>query len=146
MKVISENRRARFDYSISETYDAGIELKGFEVKSAKSGRLNISGSYGLARHGEVWLINSQIPPYQPKNTPLNYDPGRPRRLLMRKEEIETLAGQLHGGRLSLVPLRAYLKNSIIKIELGLGRPRKKSDKREIIKERAAKREIKKVLG
>lgn len=144
MEVIAENRRAKFDYDILETLEAGIELKGLEVKSAKSGRFNIAGSYGILRQNQIWLINSQIPPYQPNNTPPDYDPGRPRRLLLHREELKKLMGQLKDKSSSLVPLRVYLKRGLIKIELGLGKPRKKSDKREVLKKRAALREMKRI--
>lgn len=139
--TIAENRRARFDYEVSETFDAGIELRGFEVKGAKAGHIQLSGSYAIVRGNELWLINAHIPPYQPKNTPPDYDPGRNRRLLMRAEEIKHLAGLIKERKSSLIPLRAYVKKNLIKIELGLARPRKKSDKREFIKKRSHEREM-----
>lgn len=141
-KIVALNRRARFDYGIIETYEAGIVLSGQEVKSAKNGRFNLSGSYGIIRGGEIWLINSQIPPYQPKNAPPDYDPGRSRRLLLRREEIKNLAGRLHEKSFTLIPVRAYLKKNLIKIELGFGKSRKKSDKRELLKKHAVEKEIK----
>jgi len=152
-KDLAENRRARFDYDILETYEAGLELLGQEVKSAKGGRLQLAGSYvvirpalrrGLRRGegGEAWLLNSQIPAYQPKNMREDYDPGRSRRLLLHSGEIRTLRGKLNEKGLSLLPLRAYSKHGIIKVELGLGRSRKAHDKREAIKKREAKREMK----
>ena len=141
MKALSENRRAKFDYEILEIYEAGIELIGQEVKSAKNGRFNLAGSYGILRNHEVWLLNSEIPAYQPKNAPADYDPKRSRRLLLRREEIKKLIGKLHEKSLRLVPLRAYLKKNFIKIELGLGRGRKNTDKREILRRRAAEREM-----
>ena len=141
MKTIAENRRARFDYDIVETYEAGIELSGQEVKSAKGGRLNLASSYAIFRGNELMLTNASIPPYQPKNAPDDYEPGRSRRLLMHKSEIKSLSGKLKQKSFSLVPLRAYIKKGFIKIELGLGKSRKKSDKREVIKKRAARREM-----
>jgi SsrA-binding protein len=143
MKTLSENRRARFDYEILETLQAGIELRGFEVKSAKSGYFDLAGSYAIVRKGQVSLINARIPPYQPKNAPVDYDPSRSRRLLLRKEEISSLAGRLKDKSVHLVPLRAYTKNNLVKIELGLAKSKKKSDKREVLKKRSAEREIKK---
>lgn len=140
-KTISENRRARFDYEIGDKYEAGIELRGFEVKSAKAGRMQIAGSYAIVRNNEAWLLNSQIPPYQPNNTPKDYEPGRTRRLLLRAEEIKTLAGHLHNKKNSLIPLSAYVKKGFVKIEIGLCKPRKKSDKREVLKKRAHEREM-----
>ncbi len=122
---------------------------GQEVKSVKGGKMQISGSYALIRPpasgraggGEAWLTNSVIPPYQPKNAPPDYDPERSRRLLLRKEELKNLSGRLHEKGLSLLPLRAYAKRGFVKVELGLGRSRKKSDKREFLKKRAAEREM-----
>lgn len=150
---LAENRRARFDYAITETLEAGIELLGYEVKSAKAGRLNLAGSYGIIRAasprrslrrsaGEVWLINAQISPYQPRNAPAGYEPSRPRRLLLHKDEIKKLVGALKAKQF-LIPTRAYLKNGFVKIELGLGESRKKWDKRELLKKRASEREMKK---
>lgn len=141
MENITENRKARFDYDITETYDAGIELLGHEVKSAKGGRFQIAGARVLIRGGEAWLVNSHIPPYQPKNMPEGYEEDRSRRLLLTKAEIKELTGSLQEKGYTLVPLRAYLKRGFIKLELGLGRSRKKSDKREVIKKRTHVREM-----
>ena len=141
MKILSENRRAKFDYEILENYEAGIELLGQEVKSVKLGRGNLTGSYAIIRNKEAWLINSAIPLYQPKNVGGDYEPSRTRRLLMRKEEIASLTGRLHEKGLSLIPLAFVLKKNLIKVDLGLGKNRKKHDKRELLKKRAAVREI-----
>jgi SsrA-binding protein len=141
MDAIAENRRARFDYEISQKYEAGIELKGYEVKSAKGGRLQIAGAHVLIRGGEAWLMNSHIPPYQAGNTPPDYEEDRARRLLLSKNEIRELQGALVDKAQHLIPLRAYLTHGLIKLELGIGRTRKKSDKREAIKKRAHQREI-----
>lgn len=141
MKTLAENKRASFDYDIAEKYEVGIELTGQEVKSAKGGRLNLASSYAVPKGGELLLVNASIPPYQPKNTPASYEPARSRRLLLHKEEIKSLAGKLRQKSFSLIPLRAYIKNGFVKLELGLGRSRKKSDKREVIKKRDARREI-----
>ena len=141
MGTIAENRRARFDYEISDTYDAGVELFGHEVKSAKSGHFQIAGARVLIRNGEAWLVNSHIPPYQPKNTPSGYEEDRSRKLLLTKDEIKGLTGALQEKGRTLVPLRAFLKRGFIKLELGLGRSKKKSDKREALKKRAHVREM-----
>lgn len=117
-----------------------MELKGHEVKAAKSGRFELSGSYVLIRGGEAWLVNSKIPPYQPGNTPEKYDEGRSRRLLLHKEEIKSMTGRLEEKGWNLVPLEAHLKNGKIKLTLGLGRSKKKADKREAIKKRDIERE------
>lgn len=141
MKNIAENRRARFDYDILEAFEAGIELNGQEVKSAKAGRFNLNGAYALFRGSELWLTNSDIPAYQPKNAPKDYDAARSRRLLLHRDELKSLGGKLKQKSFSLIPLRAYLKNNFIKLELGLGKSRKKSDKREFLKKRDADREM-----
>lgn len=143
MPIITTNKRAYFDYEILETYEAGIELKGFEVKSIKTGRINLSGSYVVIRDKQPCLLNADIPPYQPKNTPENYDPKRTRRLLLQKSEIKNLIGRTQEKGLTLVPLKVYTKNNKIKIEIGLAKSRKKRDKRELIKKRDAEREIRK---
>ncbi|MDO8664730.1 MAG: SsrA-binding protein SmpB [Candidatus Liptonbacteria bacterium] len=142
MKNIAENKRAGFDYDIIEKYEVGIELTGQEVKSVKGGQLSLASSYAVPKGSELLLVNASVPPYQPKNAPANYEPGRSRRLLLHKEEIKSLAGKLRQKSFSLIPLRAYVKKGFIKLELGLGRNRKKSDKREVIKKRDARREMK----
>jgi SsrA-binding protein len=139
--TIAENRRARFDYEILQKYEAGIELKGHEVKSAKGGRFQVAGAHVLIRDGEAWLVNSHIPPYQAGNTPPDYEEDRARRLLLSKDEIKELQGALIDKSRHVIPLRAYLKHGLIKLELGLGHTRKKSDKREVIKKRTHRREI-----
>ena len=141
MESIAENRRARFDYEIAETLEAGIELRGYEVKSAKGGHFQIAGARVLIRGNEAWLVNSHIPPYQPANTPTDYEEDRSRRLLLTKEEIKSLTGALQEKGRMLIPLRAYLKHGFVKLELGLGRTKKTSDKREILKKRSHDREM-----
>jgi len=138
---IAENRRARFDYEILETLEAGIELIGPEVKSAKGGHFQIAGARVLIRGGEAWLVNSHIPPYQPKNMPANYEEDRSRKLLLTRDEIKSLTGSLQEKGRTLVPLSAYLKNGFIKLELGLGRTKQKSDKRDALKKRSHDREM-----
>ncbi len=140
MSVLVENRKARFDYEISETFEAGIELFGFEVKSVKAGRMELPGSQVIVRGGEAYLVGANIPAFQPKNAPADYDPMRARRLLLHKEQIVRLAGYLETNNY-LVPLAAHLKNGVVKLELGLGRHRKKSDKREVIKKRDIQKKI-----
>jgi len=142
--VISTNKRAYFDYEILETYEAGIELRGFEVKAIKTGRINLAGSYAVIRNNQIWLLNSDIPPYQPKNTPVDYDSKRTRRLLLKHSEIKNLIGRTSEKGLTLVPLRVYTKHQKVKVEIGLGKSRKKADKRELIKKREVEREIKRM--
>ncbi len=145
MPVLAENRKARFNYDILETFEAGIELKGFEVKAIKSGRISLTGAFATIKDNQIWLTNADIPPYQPKNTPADYDPKRSRRLLLRQAEIKTLIGKLRTERLTLVPLKMYTKAGFIKVELGLGRGKKKYEKREAIKKREVKKEIGRTL-
>jgi SsrA-binding protein len=141
MKILALNKRANFDYEIFEKFEAGVVLSGDEVKSAKAGGFNITASYAQVKDGEIWLINSEISPYQPKNISSNYDPKRTRKLLLHKKEIKYLGGKLT-QKFMLIPLRVYLKNNFIKLELGLARLRKKYDKRELIKKREAKKIVK----
>ncbi len=141
MTDLADNRRARFDYEILETIEAGIELRGFEVKSVKTGHINLAGAFAVIKNNEAWLLNTTIPPYQPGNTPSDYDPTRSRRLLLRKSEIKELIGRASQKGLTLVPLKVYTKKSKIKVLLGLGRHKKKGDKRETIKKREAEREM-----
>ncbi len=144
--VISTNKRAYFDYEILETYEAGIELRGYEVKSIKTGRINLAGSYVVIKNNQAWLLNSDIPAYQPKNTPDDYNSKRTRRLLLQKSEIKNLVGRVQEKGLTLLPLKVYTKGKSgkIKIEIGLGKSRKKADKRELIKKREVERDIKRM--
>ncbi|MBI2604262.1 MAG: SsrA-binding protein SmpB [Candidatus Harrisonbacteria bacterium] len=146
MGVLTENRKARFNYTILETYEAGIELKGFEVKAVKAGKMNLTGAFGIVRGNEIWLINADIPPYQPGNTPKDYESSRPRRLLLRAAEIRELIGKMKERGLTLLALRAYTKGNLVKIALGLGRGKRGPDKREAIKKRETGREIARTLN
>lgn len=137
----ARNKRAYFDYDIIDKFEAGIQLRGFEVKAIKSGRLNLAGSHVIVRGGQAELLNADIPPYQPLNTPEGYDSKRTRRLLLKKSEIKNLIGRIQEKGLTLVPLRVYTKHSFIKVEIGLAKSRKAKDKRELLKKRAALREI-----
>lgn len=143
--VISTNKRAYFDYQILQTFEAGIELKGFEVKAIKSGWINLAGSYVIIKNSQLWLLNADIPPYQPKNTPADYEPKRTRRLLLKKSEIKNLIGQVKQKGLTLIPLKVYTKNHRIKIEIGLAKSRKKFDKRELIKKRTIEADMRRYL-
>lgn len=145
MDALATNARASFDYEILETYEAGIQLLGFEVKSVKAGRLGLAGSFVLIRKGEAWLTNASIPPYQPANTPRGYDPLRSRRLLLKKSEIKELLGGTTRRGLTIVPLRAYTKRGRVKILIGLARRRKKTDRRERIRKREAEREMERTV-
>ena len=137
----ARNKRAYFDYEILDKFEASIQLKGFEVKAIKSGRLNLAGSHVIVRDNGAQLLNADIPPYQPMNTPEGYDSKRTRRLLLNKDEIKSLVGKAHEAGLTLVPLRVYSKRDLIKVEIGLAKSRKAKDKRELLKKRATLREI-----
>ncbi len=140
MKVVATNRKAYHDYFILETYEAGIVLKGTEVKSAKQGRINLKDSYAKIENGEIFLFNAHISPYSHGNV-FNHDPRRTRKLLMHKKEIMKLYGKIKEKGLTLIPLKAYIKNGKIKIELGLCKGKKKYDKRAEIKKRDLEREM-----
>lgn len=137
------NKRAYFDYEILETYEAGIELLGTEVKSVKGGRMNLSSTYVLLRDGQPTLFNADIPPYQPVNAPKGYNPTRTRRLLMTAKEIQYLTGKIEERGLTLVPLKVYTKHQRIKVLVGLAKSRKEHDKREAIKKREDWKQIRK---
>lgn len=145
MTIYSENRKAKFDYQILERFEAGMVLIGQEVKSIKSGRMSLKGSYVVLRREEPYLIGANIPPYQPKNISPDYEPERARKLLLKKKEIKHLIGKTKEKGLTLVPLKVYTKRGKIKLEFGIGRGRKKVDKRELIKKRETEREIRKAL-
>lgn len=146
MEALSENRRAGFDYEILQTYEAGLELLGSEVKSVATGKANLAGTYTIIRGEEVFVVGMDIPPYQPKNIQENYDPQRVRKLLLNRKEIDELAGRIKQERLTIVGLKLYKKGPRIKLLLGLGKSRQKADKREHLKQKEAKREIRKQLS
>lgn len=144
MSLIS-NKKAYFDYEILQKYEAGIELLGFEVKSLKGGQGSLLGAYIAVRGGEAFVVNMQIPPYQPANTPTNYDPLRTRRLLLTKKEISQLLGEEGQKGLTIVPLSVYNKGRKLKVEIAVVRGKKKYDKRQAIKKRDSDREIRRSL-
>ena len=141
MASYAENRKARFDYEILEKYESGIELLGSEVKSVRGGQMSLEGAFVIVRGGEAYLINANIPPYQPKNTPKDYDPLRNRKLLLTKKEINSLAGSEKNKSLTIVPISVYNKGRKIKVLIALVKGKKKQDKRESIKKRETDREI-----
>jgi len=135
------NKKAYFNYEILETFQAGIVLTGQEVKSIKNGRISLAGSYVILKGEEIFLIGADIPPYQPKNAPRDYDPKRFRKLLLNKSEIRYLIGKSRQTGLTLIPLKVYTKRQKIKLEFGLAKGKKKVDKREKIKKREIEREM-----
>jgi SsrA-binding protein len=145
VKIISDNRQARFLYEILETFEAGIQLAGTEVKSIRAGKVNLRDGYALIRNGEAWLINVHISPYDASSQYFNHDPRRTRKLLLNRKEISKLIGQVEQKGLTLVPLKMYFKGSWVKISIGLGRGKKLHDKRETLKRRQDEREMARML-
>ena len=139
-KVISTNRKAFHDYAILETYEAGLVLKGTEVKSLREAQVNFKDSYATIDNDEAWLVGCYISPYH-HGTDANHDPERKRKLLLRKKEIGRLLGKVAERGLTLIPLRLYFKGGRAKCELGLARGKKLHDKRASLREREAKREM-----
>ncbi|MFH1714191.1 MAG: SsrA-binding protein SmpB [Candidatus Nealsonbacteria bacterium] len=146
MKVFTENKKAYFNYEILDKFEAGMALNGQEVKSIRLGRANLAGSYVILKEEEVFLVGANIPAYQPKNAPSDYDPERPRKLLLKRFEINQLIGKTKQKGLTLIPLKMYTVKVKIKLEFGLAKGKKKADKREVIKKRETEREIKKELN
>ena len=144
IKIIADNRRARADYVIEETFEAGIALTGTEVKSLREGRANLKESYGDVVNGEVWLVGCHISTYAHGNVN-NHDPTRRRKLLLHKEEIHRLYGKTQQKGLTLVPMKMYFKRGRAKIELGLGRGKKFGDRRQELKERTVNLEVQREL-
>ena len=145
MIKFSENKKAYFNYEILEKITAGIELLGFEVKAIKAGRMSLDGAYVVIRGNEAFLIGSAVVSLQPKNTPKDYDERRNRKLLLTKKEINYLEGKEKQNGLTIVALSVYNIGRKIKVELGLAKGKKKSDKRESIKKRDSDREIRRTL-
>jgi len=146
MKSIAENRRSSYDYELLETYEAGLVLFGFEVKAIKTGHVNLTGSFVTTKNKELFLTNALIPPYQPANTPMDYDQMRARKLLLKKSEISSLIGKLKAKGLTLVPIRLYTKKNKIKLEFAVAKGKRKIDKRETIKKREIERDIRRQWG
>lgn len=145
MKIIATNKKARFEYELLESYEAGIVLRGPEIKSARDSKASLQESYAAIDGGEVFLYNMFIAPYEPANR-YNDEPARKRKLLLKKSEIKRLAGKMSGSGLTIVPTKAYLKNGRAKVEIALARGKKKYDKREAIKKRELDREARRSFG
>ena len=140
VKVIADNRKAFFDYTIDERIEAGIALLGTEIKSVRAGKVNLRDGYAKIERGQAWLRNVNIAPWTHASFE-NHEPTRPRRLLLHRGEIGVLTGQVAQKGYTIVPLRLYLKGSVAKVELGLARGKKRYDKRQVIKERESAREM-----
>lgn len=143
-RTLAENRKARHDYHIHETYEVGMVLTGTEIKSLRGGRANLSDSYANVKDGELWLVGFHISPYEQGNI-FNQDPIRTRKLLMHKNEILKLYGQSREKGFTLVPLKIYLKRGMAKLLLGLASGKKNYDKRQDLAEKDAKREMERVF-
>jgi SsrA-binding protein len=143
-KMISINKRARFDYEISETFEAGLVLQGTEVKSLRQGRVSLKDAYADVQEGELYLLHAHIDQYDQGNR-FNHDPERPRKLLLHRQEIRRLIGKTQERGLTLIPTCVYFTRGRAKVELGLAKGRKHHDKREELKRRTAQRDIERAL-
>lgn len=146
MPTLAYNKRANYDYQISDKYEAGLVLFGHEVKSIKSGHISLKGAFVTIKSNkqgtpDLYLTNAHIPLYKRASTVQNYDPERPRKLLLHKNQIKHLIGKKSEQGLTLVPIKVYTKHNLIKLEFGIGRGKKKIDKRETIKKRDTDRQI-----
>lgn len=145
MKILIVNKRAKYDYEILETFEAGLVLAGYEVKAIKTGKASLKGAYVVLRDHEAYLINAHISTYQPANTPQNYDPERPRKLLLTSVELKSLIGKTKQKGLTLTPIRMYTKKGRIKLEFAIAKGKKKFDKREDIKKREDERKMERAI-
>ena len=145
-KVIASNRKARHDYAIEDSIECGIVLQGSEVKSLRAGHVQIADAYARIIGNEVWLDGVHIPPYRFAHGVGAHDPDRPRKLLLHANEVTRLGSEVARERLSLVPLAFYFRDGKVKVELGIGKGRRRSDKRSAMAERDSQREIARALG
>lgn len=144
IQVVARNKRARFDYALEETFEAGLELVGSEVKSLREGNANLSDSYALPEREQLFLHNLNIGPYKAASL-LGHAPLRPRRLLLHRREIEKLLVKVKERGYALVPTQLYFKNGWVKVEIGLARGKTHEDRREDIKERETRREVERAM-
>ncbi len=145
MSVLAINKRASFDYDISDRYEAGLVLHGYEVKSVKTGHISLKGSFVTVRGEELFLTNANIPLYRHAGAIANYDPTAPRKLLLHRREIAHLIGKSRAEGLTLVPIQVYTKRGLLKLEFGIGKGKKKHDKRDAIRKRESDRKIARAL-
>ena len=143
-KIIAQNKTARLNYFIDDTYEAGIVLVGTEVKSIREGRVNLKDSYALVKEGEVWLHEMHVSPYSHGNR-YNHEPLRTRKLLLHNREIKRLYGKSREKGLTLVPLKVYFKNGKVKVEIGVGSGKKLYDKREDMKQKDDRRDMQRAM-
>ena len=144
MRAVATNRKARHDYHILDTFEAGMVLSGSEIKSVRAGRVSLRESYVTMRNGELWLVNCHIAPYDQASR-LNHEPRRERKLLMHRRQINRLARDVQEPGYTIVPLRMYLKNNWAKVEIALVRGKRQYDKRQAIAKREADRQIRRTL-
>lgn len=145
-RTVATNRRARHDYALEETFEVGMVLTGPEVKSLRGGRASLVDAYARVRDGEVWIENLHIPPYEMADARRRYDPMRPRKLLLKRKEIERLIGKTAEKGLTLVPLKIYFTRGMAKMELGLGKGKRRFEKRDSIAEREHRRDVERTLA
>ena len=145
MPAYVQNRKAHFNFEFIEEFEAGAVLFGHEVKAIRAGQASLAGSYVLIRGGEAFLVGASISPYQVANTPKDYDPERPRKLLLSRKELAKLERESEQSRLTIVPISWYSKNGKVKLRVALARGKKKQDKRETLKERDTKRDLQRIL-
>lgn len=145
MPILALNKRANYDYSIQEKYEAGLVLKGHEVKSIKTGHISLRESFVTIKGNELFLTNAHIPPYAHAGKITDYDPTRSRKLMLKKIEIKRLIGKARTEGLTLVPIKLYTKRRLIKLEFGLGKGKKQFDKREKIKKREDEKGMRRIL-
>ncbi|BAD65536.1 ssrA RNA (tmRNA)-binding protein [Shouchella clausii KSM-K16] len=143
-KVVAQNKKARHDYFIEETFEAGIVLTGTEIKSIRAGKMNLKDSFARIKNGEAFLYNAHISEYEQGNR-YNHEPTRPRKLLLHKKQINTLIGQTQQKGYSIVPLKVYIKNGFAKVLIGLAKGKKNYDKRETLRRKDAKREVERAI-
>ena len=145
MKVIAENKKAYFDYFVEETFEAGIRLDGAEVKSLRLGNCSLRDCFAFLREGSVWLKNAYIAPYEKMSKFNEREPRRDRRLLLHRREIDRLAGKINQKGLTLVPLKLYFKDALVKVELGLCRGKQNFDKRDATRDRDVRRSLERAV-
>lgn len=143
-KLIAQNKKANHDYFIEETFEAGIVLQGTEIKSIRAGKVNLRDSFATIKQGEVYINNMHISPYEQGNR-YNHEPTRARKLLLHRKEIDRLIGETQRAGYTLVPIKLYIKNGFAKVLIGLGKGKKKYDKREDLKQKQAKRDMERAL-
>lgn len=145
IKVVATNRKASYEYHIEDRYQAGLVLRGTEIKAIRDGRVSLRDGYVQAQDGELWLVDVHIGPYEPAGRHYGHDARRPRKLLLHRREIDRLIRDIREPRYTIVPLRMYLVRGLAKVEIALARGKRKHDKRQAIAEREAQRRIERAL-